>query len=101
MLAILKRFVRNLRQGKVTMAAIPPVCNFGEKAHDFTLPATELPSLRAQHRIALATPRQVTRLLCGLSSPALSKAKLTRHALFGTLEIIPFARVLAAVESNA
>jgi peroxiredoxin len=24
-----------------TMAATPPVCNFGEKAHDFTLPATD------------------------------------------------------------
>jgi peroxiredoxin len=23
------------------MAAIPPICNFGEKAHDFTLPATD------------------------------------------------------------
>jgi peroxiredoxin len=41
MLAILKRFARNLAQGRVTMAAIPPVCNFGEKAHDFTLPATD------------------------------------------------------------
>jgi peroxiredoxin len=41
MLAILKRFARNLAQGKFTMAATPPVCNFGEKAHDFTLPATD------------------------------------------------------------
>jgi peroxiredoxin len=24
-----------------TLAATPPVCNFGEKAHDFTLPATD------------------------------------------------------------
>ncbi len=62
----------------------------------FTLPASELATLRVQHPAALATPRQVTRLLCGLSSPALSKAKLTRHALFGSLETTPFARVLAA-----
>jgi peroxiredoxin len=41
MLAILKRFGRNLAQGKLTMAAIPPVCNFGEKAHEFELPATD------------------------------------------------------------
>jgi peroxiredoxin len=41
MLAILKRFGRNLAQGKLTMAAIPPVCNFGEQAPDFTLPATD------------------------------------------------------------
>ena len=41
MLAMLKRLARNLAQGKATMAAIPPVCNFGEKAHAFTLPATD------------------------------------------------------------
>ena len=41
MLATLKRLARNLAQGKATMAAIPPVCNFGEPAHPFTLPATD------------------------------------------------------------
>jgi peroxiredoxin len=46
MLAILKRFARNLAHGRVTMAATPPVCNFGEKAHDFTLPATDGRSYR-------------------------------------------------------
>jgi peroxiredoxin len=37
----LKRLARNLAQGKFTMAATPPVCNFGEKAHDFTLSGTD------------------------------------------------------------
>ena len=46
MLAILKRFARNLAHGRVTMAATPSVCNFGEKAHDFTLPATDGRSYR-------------------------------------------------------
>jgi peroxiredoxin len=41
MLATLKRLARNLAQGKATMAAIPPVCNFGEQAHPFMLPATD------------------------------------------------------------
>ena len=41
MLAILKRFARNLAHGRMTMAATPPLCNFGEKARDFTLPATD------------------------------------------------------------
>jgi ATP-dependent DNA helicase RecQ len=61
----------------------------------FALPTDELAALCAQHPAALATPRQITRFLCGLSSPALSKAKLTRHPVFGSLETIPFARVLA------
>lgn len=46
MLAILKRFARNLAHGRMTMAATPPVCNFGEKAPDFTLPATDGRSYR-------------------------------------------------------
>lgn len=41
MLAMLGRLIANLRQGRVTMAAVPPVCNFGEKAHPFELPATD------------------------------------------------------------
>lgn len=46
MLAILKRFARNLAHGRMTMAATPPVCNFGEQAHAFTLPATDGKSYR-------------------------------------------------------
>jgi peroxiredoxin len=37
----LKRWLRRLIKGRGGMAAIPPVCNFGEKAKDFTLPATD------------------------------------------------------------
>ena len=46
MLAILERIARNLAHGRLTMAATPPVCNFGEQAHDFTLPATDGRSYR-------------------------------------------------------
>lgn len=46
MLAILKRFARNLAHGRMTMAATPPVCDFGERAHEFTLPATDGRSYR-------------------------------------------------------
>jgi ATP-dependent DNA helicase RecQ len=47
---------------------------------------------------ALATPRQRARFLCGLSSPALGKARLSRHPLFGALEERRFAEVLAWCE---
>jgi ATP-dependent DNA helicase RecQ len=43
---------------------------------------------------ALRHPRQQARLLCGLSSPALTRAKLSRHALFGALERYRFREVL-------
>jgi len=52
-------------------------------------------SLRAQHRDALGDPRQAARFLCGLTSPALSRARLGRHPLNGALETLRFADVLA------
>ena len=58
-----------------------------------------LMSLRAEGQTALATPRQLARFLCGLSSPATSKAKLTKHATFGRLAHQPFADVLRFVEA--
>ncbi|XAL98924.1 RecQ family ATP-dependent DNA helicase [Phycisphaeraceae bacterium D3-23] len=53
-------------------------------------------SLRAEHPTALASPRQIARLLCGVSCPSLSKAKLTKHALFGRLDRVPFDAVMQA-----
>jgi peroxiredoxin len=40
---VLHRLIRMLTKliKERTLAATPPVCNFGEKAHDFTLPATD------------------------------------------------------------
>ncbi len=57
-----------------------------------------LRELRALGSEALATPRQVTRFLCGLASPATTRAKLTRHAAFGRLADVPFRDVLRFVE---
>jgi ATP-dependent DNA helicase RecQ len=51
--------------------------------------------LCAAHPDALRSPRQRARFLCGLSSPAVSRAKLGRHPLFGALEDRPFTDVLA------
>ncbi|MDR3708699.1 MAG: RecQ family ATP-dependent DNA helicase [Capsulimonadaceae bacterium] len=51
--------------------------------------------LRAKHPAALALPRQSARFLCGLTSPALIRAKLTRNALYGALEDAHFRDVLA------
>ena len=43
---------------------------------------------------ALATPRRLTRFLCGCSSPALTRARLSRDPSFGMLDEVPFAEVL-------
>jgi ATP-dependent DNA helicase RecQ len=47
---------------------------------------------------ALATPRQLARFLCGITSPAATRAKLRNHPAFATLSDVPFATVLAAVK---
>jgi ATP-dependent DNA helicase RecQ len=54
-----------------------------------------LRQVRGAHPRALRAPRQLARFLCGLASPALTRAKLTRHALFGIMEHRRFGEVLA------
>src|SRR4051794_29599592 len=54
-----------------------------------------LDELAAEHPTALGASRQRARFLCGLSSPATTRAKLSRHALFGALAERGFADVLA------
>jgi ATP-dependent DNA helicase RecQ len=48
---------------------------------------------------ALKQARQIARFLCGLTSPATSRAKLGKHDAFGLLEAIPFREVLEQVET--
>ena len=55
--------------------------------------------LVSEHHAALNSPRQVARFLCGLRSPAASRARLTRHDCFGLLEHLPFGDVLTCSES--
>ena len=60
-----------------------------------------LAALRAMHPDALSAPRQAARFLCGLSSPATSRAKLTRDPLYGVLAEHRFAAVLDWCEGRA
>jgi len=54
--------------------------------------------LQNENREVLATATDVARVLCGLSSPAISKAKLNKHKLFGSCSEIAFAKVLDQLE---
>ncbi len=58
------------------------------------LPWADIAALGDTHARALGNPRQVARFLCGLSSPAVTAAKLTRHPLFGSACQAPFDQVL-------
>ncbi|MCI5119332.1 MAG: RecQ family ATP-dependent DNA helicase, partial [Candidatus Electrothrix sp. LOE1_4_5] len=77
----------------------------GNEKNDKAIPeqqelAEVLQRLRSEYPQALASPRQVTRLLCGLSSPRLTRNKLSKHALFGRLEQYPFAAVMDWVKAQ-
>ena len=64
----------------------------------------ELVSVRnlvAEKHASLATPRQLARFLCGMASPAATRARLTRHDAFGLLSGLPFSEVLAIAEAVA
>jgi ATP-dependent DNA helicase RecQ len=50
---------------------------------------------------ALGTPRQAARFLAGITSPAATRAKLTRHPLFGALSDRRFLDILAWCEATA
>ena len=54
--------------------------------------------LREKHP-SLRNSRQLARFLCGLTSPATSRERLSRHESFGLLDRIPFADVLAQTAS--
>jgi ATP-dependent DNA helicase RecQ len=63
--------------------------------------AAAIEAVVAEDRASLRGPRQLTRFLCGLTSPATSRERLGRHAAFGLLASVPFAAVLAHAESVA
>src|SRR4051812_9212129 len=62
--------------------------------------AEALTALREGHPDALSTPRQQARFLAGITSPATSRAKLTKDPLFGSLAERRFSEVLAWRQSS-
>jgi ATP-dependent DNA helicase RecQ len=56
-------------------------------------------ALRKENQPALRTARQLARFLCGNTSPAVSRTRLTRHDAFGMLAGVPFKAILAQTES--
>jgi ATP-dependent DNA helicase RecQ len=53
-----------------------------------------------QQTETLREPRAFARFLCGVSSPRLSRSKLTSDRLFGALAQVPFAEVLRRAEGE-
>ena len=53
--------------------------------------------LRREQPDPLVDPRSLARFLCGLTSPKLTRRRLTAHQLFGVLAHVPFATILQRV----
>jgi ATP-dependent DNA helicase RecQ len=66
---------------------------------DESVSLATLAALRDGHPEALRTPRQQARFLAGITSPATSRARLTKDPLFGSLAERRFAEVLAWCEA--
>ncbi len=85
-------------------------CRTGDPAAVVTLPSTPISSfteddleeirvLIFEEISSLSTPRQLTRFLCGLTSPATARAKLTKRPEFGRYAAAPFRIVLGQIEA--
>ena len=57
-------------------------------------------SLRKEGHAALRSKRALARFLCGISSPATTRDRLTRHDAFGMLEFVPFTDVLDHLDAS-
>jgi len=77
---------------------------------DRTIPRSAEPAITVEHvaqirevieesHAALRAARQMARFLCGLTSPATTKGRLSKNDAFGLLEGYPFQKVLAQAES--
>jgi ATP-dependent DNA helicase RecQ len=67
---------------------------------DAVVDEAALDSLRSSNPDSLGTPRQAARFLAGITSPATTRAKLTRHRLFGSLADRRFLEIVAWCEGK-
>jgi ATP-dependent DNA helicase RecQ len=82
-------------------ACLDQSCELPERS-PVDLPATlsaELSELVKAHADIFASARQLTRFLCGCSSPVFTRCKLSRDPNFGRLVEVPFADVLSWAQS--
>ena len=54
--------------------------------------------LRQHNREVLGTAPRLAKFLCGIGSPKFTRAKLTKHELFGVFENSPYQQVLERAE---
>lgn len=82
-------------QGQIAV----PVTDATEAIDLSRLNSSEWFELRSRYPNELREPRQAAKFLCGLTSPAFTRAKLSRNPLFGALTECPFDSVVKALAS--
>ena len=85
----------NCRKPRTEPPEIPASPVPGIRAED----AAAIHALRAENLAPLRSARPMARFLCGITSPAVVRRRLTRHDAFGLLAGVPFCEVLAQTES--
>jgi len=78
----------------LTGIAKPMPDSHQKEAIDRSVSISEIQELSAEYPSVLGSDRQVARFLCGLSSPSFTRARISKHALFGSLELHRFGAVL-------
>ena len=57
-------------------------------------------ALKSKHPDTLNSPRAAARFLCGLTSPKLTRSRLSRHKEFGSLAAYPFGDIMEQLQSH-
>ena len=102
--SVLRYFGEELNEGCGTCSRCqgvePPEELPSSTPRDLDLDQVDLiQALRSEQKPALRSPRQLARFLCGIRSPAASRARLYGDDRFALLEEHPFLEVLATIES--
>jgi ATP-dependent DNA helicase RecQ len=84
---------------KVGTASSPPSIPGSDSREVTSDDVAAIHSLVSERHTALRTPRQLARFLCGISSPAATRSRLTRKDEFGLLQDVPFQDVFTLTES--
>jgi ATP-dependent DNA helicase RecQ len=79
---------------KPMIVPAPPPAGIPERIWEQAL------DVRQKERALLGEPRAFARFLTGLTSPRLTRGKLSKHPLFGALADVPFAAVLRKAEAE-
>ncbi len=86
------------RKGFLPAAMPLPASPMPDLGHD---DIAAIARLRDERHPALKTARAMARFLCGITSPATTRARLTRSDDFGRLSAIPFRTVMEQLEALA